>query len=84
MIFYPWYPALMLVVEANNVIDMRVRKVTRLPPADARVEINLMVTEKMAAAVETAMILMSGGTTAAVVSHYREKVAANALRLSDA
>jgi hypothetical protein len=82
MFFYPWYPALMLAVESNNVIDMRVRKVTRLPPADARAEINLMVTEKMAAAIETAVIMMAGGTTAAVFSNYRDKVAANALRLT--
>ena len=82
MIFYPWYPALMLAVESNNVIDMRVRKVATLPPALAQAEISLMVTEKMAAAVETIMIIISGGTAAAVFSHYRDKVAANALRLA--
>lgn len=41
-----------------------------------------MVTEKIAAAVEAAVILMSGGTAAAIFSHYRDRVAANALRLS--
>ena len=60
MIFYPWGPALLLAVESNNVIDMRVRKVATLAPADAHAEIILMVTEKVAAAVETAVILMSG------------------------
>ncbi len=72
----------MLAVEANNVIDMRLRKVARSSLADARSEINLMVTEKMAAAMETAVILMGGGTSAAVFSHYRDEVAANALRLA--
>ena len=27
MYFYPWYPALMLGVESNNVIDLRLRKI---------------------------------------------------------
>lgn len=27
MLFYPWYPALMLTVESNNVIDIQLRKI---------------------------------------------------------
>jgi hypothetical protein len=27
MFFYPWYPALMLAVESNNVIDIRLRSI---------------------------------------------------------
>ena len=78
----PFYPAVLLAVESGNVIDMRLRKVVRSSPAEAHAEMTLMITEKMAAAMEASMILMSGGTTAAVFSHYREEVAANALRLS--
>ena len=82
MFLPPFYPALLLAVESGNVIDMRLRKVARSSPAEAHAEMNLMITEKMAAGVEASVILMSGGTTAAVFSHYREKVAANAARLS--
>jgi hypothetical protein len=27
MLFYPWYPAMMLAVESNNVIDIRLRRI---------------------------------------------------------
>ena len=63
-------------------IDMRLRKVALLPPAEATAEIGLMVTEKMEAAVHSATILMFGGTASEVVSHYRVQVANNAERLS--
>ena len=82
MFLPPFYPALMLAVESGNVIDMRLRKVARSSPAEAQAEMHLMVTEKMAAAIEAAAILMSGGSTSAVLSHYRDEVAANAVRLS--
>ena len=82
MFHSPIYPALLLAVESGNVIDMRLRKVARSSPAEAHAEVSLMVTEKMAAAIKASVILMTGGTTAAVFSHYRDEVAANAVRLS--
>ena len=82
MFFPPWYPALMLAIESSNVIDMRLQRVANSAPAEAHEEINLMVSEKIIAAMEASVILMSGGTAAAVFSHYRDEVAANAARLS--
>jgi hypothetical protein len=41
-----------------------------------------MVSEKIAAALEATVSLLSGATPAAVVQRYREHVAANARRLS--
>ena len=80
--FFPWYPAIMLAVEANNVIDIRMRKVAMASPTEAFVELGLMVTEKVAASMHTATLLMFGGSAADVVKHYRTEVAANATRLA--
>jgi hypothetical protein len=41
-----------------------------------------MIDEKVAAAFETAGILLKGGSPETVIDHYRKHVAANARRLS--
>ena len=82
MLFFPWYPAMMLAVEANNVIDIRLRRI-----ADGRVnaatETQLMISEKIDAIVEAAAIMTRGGNPLAVIDNYRRYVAANAARLAE-
>ena len=81
MFFYPWYPALMLAVESNNVIDIRLRKIVG-GGVNAAEESILMVTEKIDAAFEVSSMLLSGRKPAEVIDFYRKHVAANAIRLS--
>ncbi|MBR1251321.1 hypothetical protein JQ609_30930 [Bradyrhizobium sp. AUGA SZCCT0169] len=81
MLFYPFYPALMLAVEAQNVIDMRLWKIAT-GGVHAAKETQLMVSEKIDAAVEASAMLMGGKTTGEVIDFYRKQVAANATRLT--
>jgi hypothetical protein len=81
MFFYPWYPALMLAVECNNVIDVRLRSIVA-GKVNAAEETRLMVSEKVVAALEAGSMLISGGKTADVIDLYRKQVAANVTRLS--
>jgi hypothetical protein len=82
MIVFPWFSAMMLALEANHVIAIRLRRLATLSALDANAELKLMVTEKAAAARHTAAILMRGGSTADVIGHYRKAVAANCHRLA--
>ena len=81
MFFYPWYPAMMLAVESNNVIDIRLRKIAT-GGVDAMTETRLMVDETVAAALEAGAMLMRGASSAHVIAFYRKHVAANAQRLA--
>jgi hypothetical protein len=81
MFFYPWYPALMLAVESNNVIDIRLRSIAA-GKVNAKEETRLMVSEKVDAALEASAMLMNGSRPAEVIDFYRKHVAANAARLS--
>lgn len=81
MFLYPWYPALMLAVESNNVIDIRLRKIAD-GGVNAADESLLMVTEKIDAAFEVGSMLLNGRKPAEVIDFYRKHVAANAMRLS--
>jgi hypothetical protein len=81
MFFFPWYPALMLAVESNNVIDIRLRKIAS-GGVNAADEVHLMVREKVSAATEARSMLMTGGNSADIIAFYRKQVAANASRLS--
>jgi hypothetical protein len=76
-----WMSALMLVVESNNVIGLRLAKFAS-GGSDAYDEASLMVQEKVAAAFEAQAAMWSGGTTSTVIARYREHVAANAKRLA--
>lgn len=80
MFFYPWYPALMLAVESNNIIDVRLRKMA-VGGVDPAHEIRLMVKEKVEAAFEVAAMLLQGSNSADVIEFYRIQVAANGQRL---
>ena len=81
MLFYPFYPALMLAVESQNVIDMRLWRMAT-GGVHAGEETRLMVTEKVNAAVEASAMLMGGTSTGEVIDFYRKQVAANATRLT--
>ena len=82
MFFYPWYPAMMLAVEANNLIDIRMRKMAS-GGVNAAAETQLMISEKLDALAEASLILMRGGSPVHVIDNYRKLVAANATRLAD-
>ena len=71
---------MMLTVEANRVIALRMMKLMR-GGRSARREAKLMVTEKIIAASEAAASLMAGTSTDKIVHRYRQHVARNAKRL---
>jgi hypothetical protein len=78
---FPWYAGAMLAVEASDVMRLRYEKLSQGNEAAGR-EAVLMVSEKIAAAFETAASLLAGATPAVIVQRYRKHVAANAKRLS--
>ena len=75
------FDALMLAVDANRVIGLRMAKLM-LGGKSARREAKLMVTEKVAAAIEAGGKLMTGASGDDIVRLYRRRVASNAKRLS--
>jgi hypothetical protein len=83
MFVYPWYPAMMLALEAGKVIDLRLWKIA-MGGDEAAAESRLMVNEKVDALFEAGSVLVSGGSPAAVIDMYRKHVAANAMRLARA
>ena len=80
MLFHPWYPAVILALEASNVIDLRLWKIAR-GGTDAADESRLMVKEKVDALFEAGSVVANGGSSAQVIDLYRRHVAANASRL---
>jgi hypothetical protein len=73
--------ATLLAMESQQVIGLRLAKLS-LGGAAAQAEAQRMVTEKIVAANEAALLIATGGSTARVVAGYRRKVRANARRLS--
>jgi hypothetical protein len=71
---------MMLGLEANHVVGLRVTRMMR-GGASARREAKLMVTEKMEAALEASTRMMTGASADEVIRMYRRRVAANARRL---
>jgi hypothetical protein len=71
---------MMLAVEANGVLALRMMKLMR-GGRRARREAERMVSEKIAAAVEASAKLMAGASGDEIVHRYRRHVAANAKRL---
>ncbi|MGJ4938974.1 hypothetical protein ACQR1W_00250 [Bradyrhizobium sp. HKCCYLS1011] len=78
---FPWLASALLAMEAAEVIRLRLEKFARAE-VDANEEAELMVTEKIVAALEATANLMAGATPASIVDRYRDYVAANARRLS--
>jgi hypothetical protein len=72
---------MMLALEANGVIALRMMKLMR-GGRSARREAKLMVSEKVRAAVEASTNLAAGASSDQIVHRYRQHVAANAKRLS--
>jgi uncharacterized lipoprotein NlpE involved in copper resistance len=70
----------MLAVEANGVVALRMMKLMR-GGRSARREAKLMVREKIDAAFEATARLMAGAPSEEIVHRYRRRVAANAKRL---
>ena len=71
---------MMLAVEANGVVALRMMKLMR-GGRSARREAKLMVREKMDAAFEATARLMTGASADEIVHRYRQHVAGNAKRL---
>jgi hypothetical protein len=71
---------ILLGIEANEVVGLRMMKITSGGPA-ALSEMHLMIAEKMDAAAEASTSLICGHSPMAVVARYREHVANNRLRL---
>jgi hypothetical protein len=72
---------MMLAVESNRVIALRIAKLMRGDKAAQR-EAQRMVTEKMVAATKAGASLMTGASSEKIVKQYRTAVRANAKRLS--
>ena len=77
----PWMNMAMLGVECQQVIWLRFMKLAVGGP-HAEAEADLMISEKMTAAVEAGQRLMLGASTDSVVKGYRKVVRANLRRLS--
>jgi hypothetical protein len=75
---FPWYAGAMLAVEASEVVRLRCEKLSHGDEAAGQ-EAVLMVSEKVAAALEAFASLLSGATPAAVVQRYREHASAKRL-----
>ena len=73
--------SLMLGIEAQRVISLRLAAIARGGPR-AEAETQLMVTEKMVAALEAAGMLVQGASTRSVISLYRSRVQENVRRLT--
>ena len=72
---------MMLAAEANGVVALRMMKLMR-GGKSARTEADLMVREKIDAALDASGRLMAGASGETIVRGYRNRVAANAKRLS--
>jgi hypothetical protein len=73
--------SLMLAIEAQRVINLRLATISRGGPT-AELETRLMVTEKMVAALQAAGMLAQGASTRSVMSFYRSRVQENVRRLT--
>ena len=73
-------PLILLAAEANAVIALRMMKLMR-GGRSARREANVMVSEKIKAAIEATASLASGASGDEIVHRYRQHVAKNAKRL---
>jgi hypothetical protein len=79
--FGPWVTVILLALESSEVIGLRVAKLAA-GGVDAQHEARLMVSEKIDAVVEDGAGLLCGATAINVIDRFRERVAANAERLS--
>jgi hypothetical protein len=78
---FPWFAGAMLAMEASEVIRLRLEKLAQCDQGSEQ-EACLMVTEKIVAALQAGAQLMAGAGPSAIIGLYRERVVANARRLS--
>jgi hypothetical protein len=78
---FPWFASTMLACESFEVIRLRLAKLL-IGGDDAEREAQLMVSEKVDAAIEAGANWLAGATPASIIDRYREHVAANARRLA--
>jgi len=78
---FPWFTSAMLAMESCEVVSLRLAKFAG-HGEDSEREATLMVSEKLFAALEAGANWFAGASPAAIVTRYREHVAANAKRLS--
>ena len=81
LMFGPWITVSLLALESTEVIGLRVAKLAR-GGVDAQNEAHLLMDEKVVAVFDAGMRLVCGATISHVIDGFRERVAANALRLS--
>ena len=79
--FGPCYSSALLALEAQRVVELRLVKLA-WGGLEAQAEAQLMVAEKVSAALEAAGTLLTGGSPETVIARYREHVAANTTPLS--
>jgi len=77
----PWLDMMLLAAESQTVIALRMMKLAA-GGVSATDEIRRMTTEKVTAAAEAGVKLMTGGSPDSVVKDYRRKVRSNIRRLS--
>ena len=75
-----WFAMTMLAIESNEVVGLRLAALYTGGQA-AWDEVDLMVSEKIAASVEASTSLFTGASPLAVINRYRELVGANRGRL---
>jgi hypothetical protein len=80
-VFNPFLNLAMLGMESQSVIWLRLMKIAA-GGAPAQAESELMVSEKISAAMQAGTRLMLGASPDSIVSGYRRTVRANARRLS--
>lgn len=81
--FSPWREMILLAVEFNEVIGLRLMRCAA-GGNDALAEADLMLSEKIDAAFEAGATLLAGGSVEHVVDRYPEHVSANSSRLQPA
>jgi 16S rRNA G1207 methylase RsmC len=75
-----FHSLMMLALESNRVVALRCMKLM-LGGSKARREAELMLSEKIDAAIQAGTRLMAGASGHEIVRRYRRRVAANAKRL---
>ena len=78
---YNPFAVALLALEAQKVVELRLVKLA-WGGAEAQLEAQQMVSEKVSALIEASGTLMTGGSCETVVARYREHVAENTQRLT--
>ena len=77
----PWIAVVLLGLESSEVMGLRIAKLAR-GGVHARREADLVVNEKIVAALDVGIRLLCGATDSHAIDRFREHVAASANRLA--